>query len=64
MKIKKDLISLNAKLNNIKKDFCNQLNLNEKNNECLKYTHFLFDNAYKRYTGIDKKYFDKIMNIN
>lgn len=64
VKIKKDLISLNAKLNNIKKYFCNQLNLNEKNNECLKYTHFLFDSAYKRYTGIDKKYFDKIMNIN
>ena len=38
------------------------LNENNKNNECMKYTHFLFDRAYTKYTGIDKKYFDKLMN--
>ena len=35
---------------------------NNKNNECMKYTYFLFDRAYTKYTGIDKKYFDKLMN--
>lgn len=59
-RIKRDLISLNTKLNTIKADFNKQININNKNNECLKYTHFLFDNVYKQYTGIDKKYFDKI----
>ena len=38
------------------------LNENNKNNECMKYTHFLFDRTYTKYTGIDKKYFDKLMN--
>lgn len=28
----------------------------------MKYTHFLFDRTYTKYTGIDKKYFDKLMN--
>ena len=38
------------------------LNENNKNNECMKYTHFLFDRVYTKYTGIEKKYFDKLMN--
>ena len=38
------------------------LNENLRNNDCMKYTHFLFDWAYTKYTGIDKRFFDKLKN--
>lgn len=60
-KIKQDLILLNSKLNKIQSQFNKNCSLNLKNNECLKYTHFLFDSVYTRYTGIDKKYFSKLI---
>lgn len=59
--IKKSLKSLNKEINDMKKIFNKYINDNQKNNECLKYTHFLFDANYTKYTGIDKKYFDKLL---
>ena len=61
-RIKMKLISLNKQINDMKKDFKNLIEANNKDNECLKYTHFLFDKEYTKYTGIDKKYFDKLKN--
>lgn len=61
-RIKMKLISLNKQINDMKKDFKNLIEANNKDNECLKYTHFLFDKKYTKYTGIDKKYFDKLKN--
>ena len=59
-KIKQDLISLNKKTKNMQTEMKEMLNENLKNNHCMKYTHFLFDRAYTKYTGIDKKFFDKL----
>ncbi len=59
-KIKQDLISLNKKTKNMQTEMKEMLNENLKNNDCMKYTHFLFDRAYTKYTGIDKKFFDKL----
>ena len=61
-RIKLDLISLNKQIRDMQDEMKSLLNENNKNNECMKYTHFLFDRAYTKYTGIDKKYFDKLMN--
>lgn len=61
-KIKLDLISLNKQIRDMQENMKELLNENAKNNDCIKYTHFLFDKAYTKYTGIDKKYFDKLMN--
>ena len=47
-------------LENIKENINNILEKNQSNNECNKYNHFQFDNVYTKYTGIDKKYFEKI----
>lgn len=58
--IKQNLISLNKRINNMKNDMHKLLERNIKNNDCLKYTHFLFDGNYTKYTGIDKKFFDKL----
>jgi len=60
-RIKMNLISLNKQINNIKKGLKSYISSNQKNNECLKYTHFLFDGSYTKYTGIDKRYFDKLL---
>lgn len=60
LSIKRNMISLNKKINDMKKDMDCLLKINDSNNECFKYTHFLFDNSYTKYTGIDKKYFDKL----
>jgi len=60
-RIKMNLTSLNKKINDMKKELKKYTVDNQKNNECLKYTHFLFDGNYTKYTGIDKKYFDKLM---
>lgn len=60
-RIKMDLVSLNKKINDIQKELKKYIVDNQKNNENLKYTHFLFDGSYTKYTGIDKKYFDKLM---
>ena len=59
-KIKRTLTSLNKTINEMKQEFKKYITSNEKDNECLKYTHFLFDSNYTKYTGIDKKYFDKL----
>lgn len=59
-RIKMNLTSLNKKINDMKKELKKYTVDNQKNNECLKYTHFLFDSNYTKYTGIDKKYFDKL----
>lgn len=59
--IKQNLISLNKKIKDLKKDMKKLTEQNLNNNDCLKYTHFLFDKTYTRYTGIDKKYFDKLI---
>ena len=61
-RIKLNLISLNKQIREMQNEMKFLLNENKKNNECMKYTHFLFDRAYTKYTGIDKKYFDKLMN--
>lgn len=61
-KIKMDLISLNKKIKDMQNDMKSLLNENLRDNDCMKYTHFLFDSAYTKYTGIDKKFFDKLMN--
>ena len=61
-RIKLDLISLNKQIRDMQDEMKSLLNENNKNNECMKYTHFLFDRTYTKYTGIDKKYFDKLMN--
>ena len=61
-RIKKNLISLNKKAKDMQIEMKEMLNENFKNNECMKYTHFLFDGAYTKYTGMDKKYFDKLKN--
>jgi len=60
-RIKMSLTSLNKKINVMKKELKKYTVDNQKNNECLKYTHFLFDGNYTKYTGIDKKYFDKLI---
>ena len=60
--IKMDLISLNKQIRDMQEDMKALLKENAKNNDCMKYTHFLFDRTYTKYTGIDKKYFDKLMN--
>ena len=59
-RIKQNLISLNKK--NMQIEMKEMINENLKNNDCLKYTHFLFDRSYTKYTGIDKKFFDKLKN--
>ena len=59
--IKQNLISLNKKINDMKKEMKKLIEQNLDNNDCLKYTHFLFDRVYTKYTGIDKKYFDKLI---
>ena len=56
------MTSLNKQIRDMQDEMKSLLNENNKNNECMKYTHFLFDRAYTKYTGIDKKYFDKLMN--
>lgn len=61
-RIKMNLISLNKQIKDMQDEMKLLLNDNTKNNDCLKYTHFLFDKAYTKYTGIDKKYFDKLKN--
>ena len=61
-RITMDLISLNKQIKTMQKDMKDLIRENSKNNDCLKYTHFLFDRVYTKYTGIDKKYFDKLMN--
>lgn len=61
-KIKMNLISLNKQIREIQEDMNSLLKENTKNNDCMKYTHFLFDGAYIKYTGIDKKFFDKLKN--
>ena len=61
-KIKMNLISLNKQIKDMKYEMMSLLNENSKDNDCLKYTHFLFDKTYTKYTGIDKKYFDKLKN--
>lgn len=61
-RIKKDLISLNKQIKDMQNSMKSLLNENNKNNDCMKYTHFLFDRTYTKYTGIDKRYFDKLMN--
>ena len=61
-RIKMKLISLNKQINDMQDDMKSLLKENSKNNDCMKYTHFLFDRAYTKYTGIDKKYFDKLTN--
>ncbi len=61
-RIKQDLISLNKKTKDIQMEMKEMIYENSKNNDCLKYTHFLFDRSYTRYTGIDKKFFDKLKN--
>ena len=60
-KIKRNLISLNRKISEMQKELKKYCIQNQKNNECLKYTHFLFDKSYTKYTGIDKRYFDKLL---
>lgn len=60
-RIKMNLTSLNKKINDMKKELKKYTLDNQKDNECLKYTHFLFDGNYTKYTGIDKKYFDKLI---
>lgn len=60
MPIKQNLISLNKKINDMKMDMKKLLEKNLNDNDCLKYTHFLFDKNYTKYTGIDKKFFDKL----
>lgn len=61
-RIKMNLISLNKQIKDMQEEMKLLLNNNTKNNDCLKYTHFLFDKAYTKYTGIDKRYFDKLKN--
>lgn len=61
-RIKMDLISLNKQIKNMQTDMKYLLKENNKNNDCIKYTHFLFDRMYTKYTGIDKKYFDKLVD--
>ena len=61
-RIKLDLISLSKQIRDIQNEMKSLLNENKKNNECMKYTHFLFDRSYTKYTGIDRKYFDKLKN--
>lgn len=61
-KIKQDLISLNKKTKDMQTEMKEMLNENLKNNDCMKYTHFLFDRSYTKYTGIDKRFFDKLKN--
>lgn len=61
-RIKQDLISLNKKAKDMQIEMKEMINENLKNNDCLKYTHFLFDRSYTKYTGIDKKFFDKLKN--
>jgi hypothetical protein len=61
-RIKQDLISLNKKTKDMQLEMKKMINENLKNNDCLKYTHFLFDKSYTKYTGIDKKFFDKLKN--
>lgn len=61
-RIKQDLISLNKKTKDMQVEMKEMINENLKNNDCLKYTHFLFDRSYTKYTGIDKKFFDKLKN--
>lgn len=61
-RITMDLISLNKQIKAMQKNMKDLIKENSKNNDCLKYTHFLFDRVYTKYTGIDKKYFDKLMN--
>ena len=51
---------LNEKVSNFKENMIFLLKSNQINNECNKYTHFLFDSQYTKYTGIDKKFFDKL----
>ncbi len=48
-KIKMDLISLNKQIKDMQNEMKLLLNDNAKNNDCLKYTHFLFDKAYTKY---------------
>lgn len=60
MPIKQNLISLNKKINDMKMEIKKLLEKNLNDNDCLKYTHFLFDKNYTKYTGIDKKFFDKL----
>ena len=62
--IKMNLLMLNKQIKEMQNDMHSLINTNSKSNECMKYTHFLFDGAYTKYTGIDKKYFDKLMNTN
>ena len=54
------IISLNKKIKDMKSEMTQIINDNISNNDCLKYTPFLFENKYTKYTGIDKKYFDKL----
>lgn len=61
-KIKKDLNLLDKEIKNIQNDMKKIMKENIRNNDCLKYTHFLFDKQYTNYTGIDKRFFDKIVN--
>ena len=42
-KIKMNLISLNKQIKDMQDEMKILLNDNTKNNDCLKYTHFLFD---------------------
>lgn len=60
-RIKMNLTSLSKKINDMKIKFKKYTTNNRNNNECLKYSHFLFDSNYTKYTGIDKKYFDKLI---
>ncbi len=59
--IKQKLISLNKNINTAKKEMETLIKNNMTNSDCLKYTHFLFDRNYTKYTGIDKRYFDRLL---
>lgn len=61
-KIKQDLISLNKKIKDMHLELKDMINQNNRDNDCLKYTYFLFDSTYTKYTGIDKRFFDKLKN--
>lgn len=58
--IKRKVQSLNKNINAVKSNLKKLIDDSLNNNDCMKYTHFLFDRNYTKYTGIDKKYFDKI----
>lgn len=57
---KKLVISLNKKIDDVKTEMESVIRKNNLNGECAKYNPFLFEKEYSKYTGINKKFFDKI----